>query len=78
MLQTKVFENYRDYSSDEIKFATDVVCNFCKIKSPQYLQITDGVMYDPKVLNICKGCLEEWIKTLDKTYIEYCKNETRD
>jgi len=69
MLEFKVFKNYRTFDEDD-SYKTDAVCDFCEKTSEQYLLLADNIW-------ICKGCLTEGIEKLDKTFIEYCKTDTR-
>lgn len=76
MLQLKVFKNYRKFDKDDT-FKTKVLCDLCKKPSEQYLKIAEDVMYEPKFILICKGCLTRGIEKLDKSFIEHCKIDTR-
>jgi len=69
MLESKVFENYRTFDEKD-SYRTITVCDFCEKPAEQYLLIEGWI-------KICKGCLTKGIEELDKTFIEYCKTDTR-
>ena len=64
MIQVDVHENYRTFDTPgEITYKTNFACTVCGNIHQIYIDI-DNIL-------ICKGCLEQWIKNLNKIYLDH-------
>lgn len=71
MIQVSVHENYRTFDEpDEITFRSNFACTACGELCQSYIDI-DNIL-------ICKGCLENWIKLLNKKHLEHVVKKCRE
>ena len=70
-LEIKVFENHRVFGDpEEIEFKTDLACRSC-------LNVTGNYILIEGWIRVCQGCLNEWIKKLQKNKLENIEKARR-
>jgi len=67
-LEIKVFENFRTFEKEGVNFKTDLACRNCGKITGNYILIETWI-------RVCKGCLNEWIKLLNKNWLDQMEDD---
>lgn len=67
-MKIDVVENFRDINGEFI--GDECICNVCGKQSEVCITLSCDVGYNTDIL-LCKGCLTNMIKYIDKSYTKY-------